>query len=235
MELNKVLRYLIIGCLFATLFLPLPFFIFKFSYFPFIVGKNFVFRIIIEIIFASWAVLALRDPLARPKKSLILYSVLGFILTSTLATIFGDNPYRSFWSNSERMEGLITTLHLVAFILVLASVFRTSKIWKWFFHTAIAMGVYIGVYGLLQLGGALVINQGGARLDATFGNSLYLAIYMIFSIFFAVIYLVRMRSREERERMGELSLMTGLNLGLVYVIMKLNEFQNIVPEGTETP
>jgi len=44
---------------FATLFLP--FVVTDSLFFPFITGKNFAFRIIVEIIFAVWIWLALQD------------------------------------------------------------------------------------------------------------------------------------------------------------------------------
>lgn len=186
-------------------------------FFPFITGKNFAFRILVEIILGLWLVLAIFDPvrsktskMSAPLKAgtsngvdknylpkfnkqnliLILASVFTFILI--LSTIFSVNPYRSFWSNYERMEGLVAFLHLFALFLVMTSVMNKEKLWRWFFHISLGVSVIVGIYGLLQLGGVLETHQ-GSRLDATLGNSSYLAIYMVFHIFLALMYLFKIK------------------------------------------
>ena len=122
MTINKWLRYIIYGGIFAIPFIPL--YVSSSMFFPFITGKNFAFRIIVEIIFALWAILALQDKTARPKRSYLLYSVLALVVIDGLATAFSLNLYRSFWSNYERMDGYINILHLGAYFLVLISVFK---------------------------------------------------------------------------------------------------------------
>ena len=57
---NKILSWAINLGLLSVLFVPL--FISRSLFFPFITGKNFAFRIIVEIIFGLWIWLALRDP-----------------------------------------------------------------------------------------------------------------------------------------------------------------------------
>lgn len=161
-------------------------------FFPFITGKNFFFRILVEIIFGLWLVLAIYDKKYLPKFSghgkWILYFLSAFLLVLILSTIFGANPYRSFWSNYERMEGLVTFLHLFACFFVLAAILNTEKLWKIFFHISLGISIIVSFYGLLQMAGNLEIHQGGARLDATLGNASYLAIYMVFHIFIALWY-----------------------------------------------
>lgn len=162
-------------------------------FFPFITGKNFAFRIITEIIFGCWAVLAIYDKKYRPGKSAILYFAGAFVAATALSTIFGDNPYRSFWSNYERMEGLVTFLHLFAYFLVLSAVLRTEKIWKIFLNVELGASLLVSFYGLFQITGALQTHQ-GVRLDATLGNSAYLAIYAVFHIFLAAFLFLREQS-----------------------------------------
>lgn len=181
MTINKWLKYFIYAGIFIVPFIP--WIVASSSYFPFITGKNFAFRVIVEIIFALWAILALRDKSARPKKSWILYSVLALGFIDVLATVFGLNPYRSFWSNYERMDGLISILHLVAYFVVLISVMRDKLMWFYLANTALIANVYIATYGLLQLMGKAQIHQSAARLDASLGNAAYLAVYVLFMVF----------------------------------------------------
>ncbi|MCX6731853.1 MAG: O-antigen ligase family protein [Candidatus Parcubacteria bacterium] len=180
----KTIRYFILGGLFLTPFLVLI--ISSSLFFPFITGKNFTFRILIEIIFCLWLILLIFDRNYRPQKSWILIAFTSFLVFLALSSVFGENFYRSFWSNYERMEGLITYLHLFAFFLILISVMK-ENLWKWFFNTSLAASVIVGIYGFLQMVGKLPIHQGGVRLDATLGNATYLAVYMVFHIFLAAV------------------------------------------------
>ena len=193
MQLNRILRWAITIGLFIIPFIP--FVVVTSMFFPFITGKNFTFRILIEIIFALWLILALRDSSVLPKRSPITLAVLGFFSIITLAGLFGVNPYHSFWSNYERMEGLITHLHLFAYFLVVTSILSTEKLWKWFLHTVLLSGVILSGYAILQLRGVLVINQGGVRIDATFGNTVYFATYMLFNVGLAAYYFFRTETK----------------------------------------
>ena len=97
---------------FLVLFVPSSFF------FPYIAGKAFAFRLIVEIITAGWLVLADQSPKYRPHRSYILLAATIFIVVLGVAMVAGENPYRSFWSNFERMEGLVTHLHLFFYFLL---------------------------------------------------------------------------------------------------------------------
>src|SRR3989344_5909496 len=189
MKTNNILKYLIYGGLFLLPFIPLI--ITSSMYFPFITEKNFTFRILAEIIIGFWAMLAVRDARYRPKFSLISYAVLAFVAIIALADTFGVYPYKSFWSNYERMEGLVTLLHLLGLFFVASSVLKTEKLWSRFFHTSIGVSVILGIYSLFQLSGAIKINQGGVRVDGTLGNATYLAVYMLFHIFLTAFFLAK--------------------------------------------
>lgn len=156
-------------------------------FFPYITGKNFAFRIVVEILLALWIILAIYKREYRPAISPILYAVTATILVLSLAAIFGENPYRSFWSNYERMEGLVGHLHLFAYFLVLISVFKSAADWKKMFYSLTATGAAMALYGYLQFFSVLAISQqSGQRADGTFGNASYMAIFMVFQVFLAL-------------------------------------------------
>ena len=191
MNIERILRSMMIGGVFLMPFLALV--VLNDMFFPFITGKNFVFRVLVEIIFGAWVVLALTSVSYRPKRSWILIALGAFVVIMTIADLFGVNISRSFWSNYERMEGLVTLLHLFAYFVVATSVLTTEKLWERLFQVSLCASVIVGIYALLQLSGAITINQGGVRLDATFGNATYLAVYMLFHIFIAALLSVRAR------------------------------------------
>src|SRR3989344_5723655 len=189
MIMNKqILRGVVLTGLFLIPFIPFP--VSSAFFFPFITTKAFAWRIIVEIVFAAWLLLAFLDTAYRPKKSLILYSILGFLAIIGLADIFGITPIKSFWSNFERMEGFITLLHLGMFFLVISSVFKEID-WRRWWNVSLAASFVMVLYSVLQIIGLKTINQGGVRVDGTLGNAIYLAVYMLFHIFIASLFMWR--------------------------------------------
>src|SRR3989344_6082759 len=177
--------WIIKGGLFVVPFIPL--YVSKVLFFPYIAGKAFVFRVIIEVVFAAWVFLAISYKEYRPKKTPLLIALAIFIAVVTLATIFGVSPDKSFWSNYERMEGLVTYLHLFAYFLVLTHVFDKSD-WKIFLNLFLIAAIYENSYAFLQARGILLSPQGGtSRADGTIGNPTYLAAYLIFILGFCLL------------------------------------------------
>jgi len=189
MKLNQLLKYIILGALFLVPFVPLV--VTGSFFFPFVVGKAVLFRILVEIAVGAWAILAIREEKYRPKFSWIFVGVSFLVMVMFFADLLGVNPLKSFWSNYERMEGWVTILHLLGYFVVIANFFDIEKIWKRFFNTSLVVSVGVSFYGIFQMLGWLSASQGVSRLDVTFGNSAYLAIYMIFHIFLALFLLVR--------------------------------------------
>lgn len=190
---KNVSKYVLFGLVFLVSLTPL--FVSQSLFFPFITSKNFFFRIIVELAFGLWVILAIFDKSARPKKSPILWLTLSLALSTTLSTIFGANPYHSFWSNFERMEGLITVLHLTAYFLILVSILKTKKLWFYFLNTSLGVSLILVIYGFLQIAGKFAIHQSGTRLDGTLGNASYFAVYMLVHAFLSLYFFFGTKSR----------------------------------------
>lgn len=158
--------------------------------FPFITGKNFTFRIVIEILFILWIWLILSRPEFRPRWTPLFTAVTVFIVVLFVADLLGANPYRSFFSNFERMEGFMMLGHLYLYFVMLTSVFRTSRDWMVFFHATLAVSVVVSFIALMQKVGLRPALQGGFRVDSTIGNPTYLAAYLLFHVWllFFLIY-----------------------------------------------
>lgn len=189
MTLEKMLRYVVLAGIFALPFIVL--YVSRSLFFPFITGKNFAFRIIVEIIAGGWLTLALVNPAYRPKRTWLLWAFGIFVILIGISDIFGTYPLKSFWSNYERMEGWVTLAHLFVYFVVATSVLATEKLWHQWWRTSLGVSVIVAFYALFQLLGFITINQGGVRLDATFGNATYLGVYMLFHVFIACLLLAR--------------------------------------------
>ncbi|MEK7559923.1 MAG: O-antigen ligase family protein [Patescibacteria group bacterium] len=160
-------------------------------FFPFITGKNIFFRIITEILLGLWVFLAFFDKRYRPKFTPVFWAILATVFVLTLSTIFGANPYRSFWSNYERMEGLVGHLHLFAYFLVLTNSFLKYEDWKKLFFVSLGVSFIVSSYAYFQSLGFIRVFQSSERVDATLGNSTYLAIYIVFHLFLALYFLLK--------------------------------------------
>ena len=179
--MKDIARWTAIVALFTIPFLPL--YISDGLFFPFITGKAFAFRILVEIALAAWIVLALIDRRYRPQFSWVLVLFGALVGWMAVANALGVYPVKALWSTFERMDGWITLIHLIAFFLVSSAVLRVEKLWRkwWFYFVAVAGAVCL--YGLVQLGGGAEIHQGGMRLTASLGNAIYLAVYLMFALF----------------------------------------------------
>jgi O-antigen ligase len=190
MKIEKKLSSIIISGLFVTPFIS--FIVLNSLFFPFITGKAFVFRILIEILFCLWFILMIKDESYRPKKSWLLYSVSIFVGVIFLADILGVNFYRSFWSNFERMDGFITLIHFFAYFLMLSTVLKTERVWKYFLNTSLVSSTLLCLFSAIpQIYRKAEIHQSSDRIDATLGNATYLAVYAMIHIAIAAYLALR--------------------------------------------
>jgi O-antigen ligase/thioredoxin-like negative regulator of GroEL len=205
--MRKAINYISVVALFLipvfALF-PTPIWPFNFPdsfFFPFITGKAFYFRILVEIAFASWIILAFLDAKYRPRLNTLTIGVTVFALITLLADLLGVNPLRSLWSNFERMEGWITIFHLWMFFIVATAIFgygeEGKKMWHRFLNAELAIAFIVGCYGLSQLFGWTAIHQGSTRIDASLGNAAYMAVYMLINAGLAVylLFVTRIKSK----------------------------------------
>lgn len=204
--LEKTLKWVAIIGVFLLPFVPII--VSSSLFFPYITGKNFAFRIVTEVIFSAWLALALVVPKYRPRRSIVLGALALFVFIIGLADAVGVHPFKSFWSNYERMDGWVTLAHLLAYTLVASSVMVTERLWRNLFKTSLGVSVFLSIYGFMQVAGVTALGGGGsgnlmARIDATFGNPIYLAIYMLFHVFIAAILWSQMWvSRRPGERLA---------------------------------
>ncbi len=147
-------------------------------FFPFVAPKSLYFMGLALIIFSAWLVLIIHFPKYRPNWNSVLIALLLFFVVFALASVFGIDPSRSFWSNPERMTGVLMWIHLLAFFLVISSVFREKKDWLKIFSVSIVVALILSFIALFSENPSM---KGGA----TIGNTSFLGTFLLFNIFFA--------------------------------------------------
>lgn len=196
-------RYILLACVFLVPFIPLL--VSDSMFFPYITGKNFAFRILVEVGLAAWVLLALYDSNYRPRFSWIAVFGAALLLIMFFADLFGEYAPKSFWSNFERMDGYVTLVHFYFYFLLLGSVLRTPKLWRYFLYTSLAVASGVAWYGLGQ--SLDWFQNSGSRVDSTLGNAAYMAVYMLFHIFFLAYLFVDCRSWLTRSLYGVMGLL----------------------------
>jgi len=140
-----------------------PFFIDKQAYFPFIIGKATVFRIIVGLMMVVWAlwVFGKQDPgLEKNKKSLSLLvkAVIIFGIIIFISALFGVDFNYSFFSGNERMEGVLGIWYFIAFFLIITTTFKYLEIEK-ILKIQLGIGVFYSIVALLAYSGIGIITS----------------------------------------------------------------------------
>ena len=167
----------------VVLVLATPLVVTRDTFFPFVVGKALYSRVLIEIAFAVWVVLAVRNASYRPVLSRLMIALALYVLVSLVASFAGVSTQRSIWSTYERMQGVFDLAHWLAFAVVLTSVFRTRQDWRHVLNVSLLTGLVMGLMGAaVMVGWELPFYdflQAGQRITLTLGNPTYVGAYML--------------------------------------------------------
>ena len=186
MTIEKILKYAIWTGLIGICFIPLV--VFKEYFFPFIVPKTLVFRIIAEIIFLAYLGLAVLKKEYRPRLNLVLVLFVLYLAVVYLSSALGDSFSNSFWSSNERSEGLLLLTHLLLFLFVASGFLRRIKDWLIVFEASFLSSIMVSLVALKQyLDPEWGFLGSMGRLASTIGNAGYVAGYLLFNIFFALL------------------------------------------------
>jgi len=161
--------------------------------FPFITGKYIFFRVAVELslifFLLAWGFqpnLNLKARMVKVFSQPLVIAVSLFVLAFVLSAILAVDAKAAFWSNYERGDGGFQMIHYFIFFLLLVLLFEKEKDWhRLFIISLIVAGLSI-LYGLaaaLRWPGFLGTGICD-RFQATLGNPSYVAIYMIFSLFY---------------------------------------------------
>ncbi|MDP2586447.1 MAG: O-antigen ligase family protein [Candidatus Komeilibacteria bacterium] len=185
---EKILKNIVIFGSFLVVLLPIV--IVPGSYFPYIIQKTNILKILIELIFLAYLPLALWKAEYRPKKSFILWAVLAFAGIMILTTFTSQSVYRSWWGNWERSFGTFNYLHYFAWFIALLGVFKEKKYWYYLLNFSLIVSALIGLYAVAQrMDLGITFESGLQRVNATMGNASFLSAYMLMHVFIALLFI----------------------------------------------
>ncbi len=165
--------------------------------FPFIVPKILAFRSIVELMIAAYVLLLFVNwQEFRPKFTWLNVAVGAFFISFAISTFVGVDPYHSFWDNHERMLGLFTIFHYVAYYFICSSVFKTWDDWRKALKVFLIGGSLVMLVGLVQvINPNLLLNQGSDRIIATLGNAIYVGGYGLFLVFVSFLLFIKEQNK----------------------------------------
>ena len=181
-----------------------PLFVFSDSLtFPFVTSKVFAFRFAVEVgvVIMVYLLFANRALGFRLDKVGIALCILFGI--SFLSGIFGVDFYHSWYSNHERMGGLFSVLHYIAFFFLCVFAFRGYEGeerqgisflgLRHLFLFYFGVSIVIAIVAILQRlsDSSILFAQPGGRAYATLGNPIYLGNAMAVSIFLSAYLFVK--------------------------------------------
>jgi len=118
---KSIIISLAIICSFSLLFCD------TLSIFPLVLPKTILFRILVEIMLIFYLILIFYQKEFLPKWTKLNIALVIFVFINIVSSLAGVNPYRSFFSSAERMNGLFGLIHYFLFILILSSVIKTKN------------------------------------------------------------------------------------------------------------
>lgn len=174
----------------VALALLMPLIVTEETLFPFIVGKAVYSRIVIEITFGLWLILAYYHQAYRLRRSWLLILFAVYVIVAFLSAVNGVSFQRSFWSTFERMQGVYDLLHWLAITLVIVSVFRNVSQMRVIFNCNLGISLFVAMMGLFEYYDVGIESYHNVksigRLGSTLGNSSYLGAYMLMNVFIAL-------------------------------------------------
>ena len=182
--------------------------------FPYITTKAIIFRILITVSlpFIFYLFLLDKNPLEKLKSNYLFLSLVLFFLISSLSGFLGINPFRSFWGNAERMEGIWSFLFYLLYFFILYILFTYDpKIKKTIFYSFLIVSSLISIIEIYQY-----FTLGTQRPSATLGNPTYIGFFNLL-ISFVLLYFI----------FEEKKLLTKL---FYYLILFLNLFSMLTSE-----
>lgn len=189
------------GLLMPLVFIPIVIF-------PFVFSKLIAFQILIGLTFPAYLALAWIEPKHRPQKHVLFLAILSYFVAVACSVVFAVDPLRAWWGNQERMNGLFTLLHFLAWLMMAVGVVKTWEQWKKVLNYEVVLSGIMAIVALLQkVNPKLLLFPAGPRVGGLLDNPIYMGAYQIFNLYFLALLFIKTRSTSLRVWYGFLALL----------------------------
>lgn len=181
------MAFLIKLCFWALAFVPLI--VNTSVFFPFIFGKTLMIRIFISLVSLLFTVhlfaneefrAEMGGKLKRSIKNPLFISTTALIAIMAVGSYFAVTPFRAFFGDVERGEGLLGWLYFYGFFIYSLFIFE-KKDWAMFFKLNLVTAAILFIKEVAEYAGP------GSRPGSFTGNPEFLASYFLFTIFASLI------------------------------------------------
>lgn len=212
-NMKKIIEPVIKVLIYISFFVPLVVMPASFI-FPFIVPKILIFRSLVTVMLGGYVLLLIINwQEYKPKFTGLNIVLLAFLSSFTLSTFLGTDAYHSFWDNHERMLGLFTIFHYIAYYFICSAVFKNWTEWKLALKIFLMAGSIVMVLAMVQkVDPNFLMNQGSPRTSSTLGNSIYVGGYALFLMFTSFLLLTKEKTIFWKVVLGGLGLMSFLGM-----------------------
>jgi len=169
-------------------------------------GKTIVFRIILSclIFFFIYQVLCRKNNPVLEKLKLkpikLIFGILILLfLLFLLSTIFSQDIYFSFWGNPYRAGGFLNFTFYIIFAILVFLILKPRN-WKLLWNFSLGIALLISLIALLQQFNVFkeFLVPYSARLPATLGSAIFLALYLSFFVFLSLSFAILEKNRKKK-------------------------------------
>lgn len=188
--------------------LPLPF-VYKTIpalFFPIDWGKTLVFRIILSILIfffikqVLYKEIGWNTAINKIKNVLpVFWTLIGLWGVYLLATIFGINPFNSFWGDPFRAGGFLNFSFYLVFAFLVFLIIRRND-WQKLWDFSIFIGILVSLVAIFQQFALFskIISPLGARPGSTIGNPIFLGIYLLLLTFLTLSFGIKTKGWQKK-------------------------------------
>ena len=195
----RILFGLVVGSLISTAVLGSD------LLYPSLTGKTLWFRAFVLLALPFYLYLVAADRGLRPNlRNPLTLAVAGFLFISLLATIFGVNPWRSFWGVYFRMSGEYHLIHLILLYFYLLLLRRAnSRYLNVLLQLLVWIAALSSVYAILVALGMRRWTPDGFwvddhRVSSIYGNPIFFASFLILPMALALYFWRRAETTLQR-------------------------------------
>ncbi|MFA7685715.1 MAG: O-antigen ligase family protein [Candidatus Gracilibacteria bacterium] len=130
----------------------------------------------------------------------VTITLILWILSLLISTIFSIFPQLSFWGSYERLQGLYSYFSYIILFLTFLHVLSDQRSQEIFMKITITIGIIASIHSILQQFGIAIfvedsMNTTVQRSFATMGNPNFLAQFLIFPLWMSLYFLIKNKNK----------------------------------------